>query len=270
MTSLTSHQIRILQHWADWFGCEREALMEPGHRLHPHERYEGLDGVFVWYLGQHVCIECAPEMEGRVRVALAERGQDRPVDGQVFRRLWATDRPGAALLERQDVLYLQADDLRTWEGPADVYTRRLEPASVSDRRAFEDFLKSCTEDDQEEAAMDLDDEAIMGAFEGSVVVSSASVYERTGFLDFGSLTQASHRRRGLGKAVVSQLSSWCLQRGFIPQYRCEDTNQASLALAESVGFRRHFIQESVWPPAAEERETAPRPAPQQRPRELEA
>ena len=55
------------------------------------------------------------------------------------------------------------------------------------------------------------------------------------------------RGQGLGKAVVSALASWCLDRGVIPQYRCREQNLASLGVAQAVGFRQQVVQESVWP-----------------------
>ena len=217
MTSRAAHENRVLRLWADWFGCEVDLLGEPGYLIAPHERYDDLNGVFLWYLGRHVCIECSPALEGRVRVALAEGadgGADAGrVDGHRFDGLWE----GPARHERDSIAYLHAPDLCLHEPPKGYDVRVMDVTHDADQLAFDEFVAACPQEDRDEAIVGIEDETIVGAFEGARLRAVASVYERTGFLDFGSLTLPDVRGQGLGKAVVSALASWCLDRGVIPQ-----------------------------------------------------
>jgi GNAT superfamily N-acetyltransferase len=50
----------------------------------------------------------------------------------------------------------------------------------------------------------------------------------------------SERRRGLGRAVCTELLAWGAGRGATHAYvRVPDDNAAAIALAESMGFRLH-------------------------------
>ena len=50
------------------------------------------------------------------------------------------------------------------------------------------------------------------------------------------LTDASYRRRGLAKAVVSAALSYVLDHGLVPRYQFHESNTASRALAQSIGL----------------------------------
>ena len=63
--------------------------------------------------------------------------------------------------------------------------------------------------------------------------------------DIGVLTHPAHRRQGLGKAVVSASIPWGLERDLICQWATTDLNEASLALARSLGFDHYGTETEV-------------------------
>ncbi|MDD3050113.1 MAG: GNAT family N-acetyltransferase [Candidatus Cloacimonetes bacterium] len=52
------------------------------------------------------------------------------------------------------------------------------------------------------------------------------------------VTNPAYRKMGLGKAVVSKATEWCLERNILPIYVVDQTNTASINLAESLGYER--------------------------------
>ena len=55
----------------------------------------------------------------------------------------------------------------------------------------------------------------------------------------------SQRRRGHGRAAVAWAARWCLERDVVPVYWVQADNTPSIALAESLGFRRQTEEVTV-------------------------
>lgn len=58
----------------------------------------------------------------------------------------------------------------------------------------------------------------------------------------GVLVNPEYRRRNIGKAVVSKICEWALERNYIVEWSSWDENIASIALAKSLGFKQ-FLSE---------------------------
>ncbi|BAY84235.1 hypothetical protein NIES267_37310 [Calothrix parasitica NIES-267] len=58
----------------------------------------------------------------------------------------------------------------------------------------------------------------------------------------GVLVNPEYRRRNIGKAVVSKICEWALERDYIVEWSSWDENTASIALAKSLGFKQ-FLSE---------------------------
>ena len=68
-------------------------------------------------------------------------------------------------------------------------------------------------------------------------VASASINWRSGrFAEISVTTVPHQRRKGWGRSVVARLSEQLLQEGIRPIYVVSAENQASINLAQSVGF----------------------------------
>ncbi len=69
------------------------------------------------------------------------------------------------------------------------------------------------------------------------VVASASLnWQSPTFAEIAVNTRPTHRRQGWGRAVVRALSGHLLDSGRTPLYVVAEDNEASAALAESIGF----------------------------------
>lgn len=147
------------------------------------------------------------------------------------------------LLERRgvecaepDLVHGLAEDRRLATITAlDEDVRTLEPG---DGAAFAALVAACDGAEVDEAFVELDHWAVVGAFVDDELVSVASAFPfRSGrAADLGVLTAPAHRGRGYGRRIVRTLARIAIQRGHEPQYRCRVDHTASTALAAAAGF----------------------------------
>ena len=72
---------------------------------------------------------------------------------------------------------------------------------------------------------------------GQVVAAAGLNWQTRYFAEISVHTSPGERRQGWGRSVVAAISHHLLQNGRTPLYVTSERNQASLQLAESVGFR---------------------------------
>jgi len=118
---------------------------------------------------------------------------------------------------------------------ADAAVRRL---TAADAAAFARFEAATSEQDRDDAFVELDHWAVFGAFVDGELVSAASAYPWTDspMADMGVLTIDSARGAGHGSRVIRSLSAFAIDEGYEPQYRCQLDNAASIALAGRAGL----------------------------------
>lgn len=114
--------------------------------------------------------------------------------------------------------------------------RRLTEA---DAVAFAAFEAEASEQDLDDAYVELDHWVVFGAFAGGELVAAGSAYpfdEGSRLADFGVLTLPAHRGRGRAREVVEAMARHVIGLGYEPQYRCQLDNAGSVALAHRTGF----------------------------------
>ncbi|MGO4697845.1 GNAT family N-acetyltransferase [Paenibacillus sp. 2TAB26] len=113
--------------------------------------------------------------------------------------------------------------------------RRL---SEQDDSVFSEFQSSASEQDLDDAYVELDHWAVFGSFEQNRLVSAASMYpwENAQVADLGVLTLTSFRGKGHARKVVRSISKYAYDQGYEPQYRCQLDNLASVSLAKAAGL----------------------------------
>lgn len=111
-------------------------------------------------------------------------------------------------------------------------TRQLTEA---DRTVFDIFYNSASEQDRDDAWVELDHWAVFGCFDGNRLVCAASMnlWDDSPIADLGVLTLPDARGKGFARAVVGAINRFSRQQGYEPQYRCQLDNLASVALARS-------------------------------------
>lgn len=103
---------------------------------------------------------------------------------------------------------------------------------------FSEFQSSASEQDLDDAYVELDHWAVFGSFEQNRLASAASMYPwmNAKIADLGVLTLESFRGKGHAGKVVRSICKYAIEQGYEPQYRCQLDNQASIFLAKSAGL----------------------------------
>lgn len=151
-----------------------------------------------------------------------------------------------AALARAGIVLHGADSIFYWSETArallidEVSPPQLRVLTADDSTVFGAFQASASEQDLDDAWVELDHWAVVGGFVGDRLVCAASAYpwRDSPFADLGVLTLPDARGNGHARAVVRELSRVAIERGYEPQYRCQLDNTASLALAASAGLSR--------------------------------
>lgn len=115
----------------------------------------------------------------------------------------------------------------------------LRQLTEQDDAVFSDFESSASEQDLDDAYVELDHWVVFGSFEHNRLVCAASMYpwgEDAQIADLGVLTLSSFRGKGHARKVVRSISKCAFEQGYEPQYRCQLDNEASTFLAKAAGL----------------------------------
>ncbi len=125
--------------------------------------------------------------------------------------------------------------------PPDYNIRDIDP---SDHPTIQAFLATCSDEDIEDALIDVDDpdEEIRMVFQNDAPVGYAGyrLWE-SGLGDVGILIHPDHRKMGLGIAAVAATTAACIANGRLPFYRTSRDNKGSAAIAEGLGYKLCWI-----------------------------
>lgn len=80
---------------------------------------------------------------------------------------------------------------------------------------------------------------------GHMIAAAGAVLESGGFADISLCVHPEMRRRGLGKRVAKTLIKRIQRAGYAPLYRVENSNEASVNLARSIGLRTGFVMDGA-------------------------
>jgi GNAT superfamily N-acetyltransferase len=230
----------VQQKWADYLGIGPEMVEQSGVRLIPAPRYAGSGKVDFFHLASLAVLRVDPDWEERVRDVMAAEGGERPLSPAALSAAW--DGVQVAPEEATLIYHLYPDDLRPAPPGAAYQVRRLDE---KDAAAMADLWAAVPQAEMEEADIGVDHDVAFGCFREGALAAGASGFRMAGFIDIGVLTHPDFRRRGLGKTAVAALCQWAIDRDELLLYRCRPDNKGSHRLAESLGFRRHFRQESA-------------------------
>lgn len=192
-------------------------------------------------LSAHWQVILLDSLDGIVRAAVTPAVADKidlrrtaELSESSFRRL--LNETGIALHDADCLFYFGESAKRVLLNEQD--DRRVRRLTAADGVLFESFQTSASEQDLDDAFVELDHWAVFGSFEGDRLVSVASMYPWGGgaMADIGVLTLPDFRGRGHARAVVRASSRFAFAHDYTPQYRCQVDNHGSLAVAGSAGL----------------------------------
>jgi GNAT superfamily N-acetyltransferase len=223
----------IERDWAESFGCELARLHAPGIALLANAAdFADYSGAYLlrWEDGRATFTVPAPWRE-RVAPAIAGRGIERAFDRGFLAALFGDHVEriiGPAVRHCAD-----ASDFRPIDGRG---TRLL---TDRDEAALLRLREACGAEDWDESGLGAEGQPHFGCFVGEELAAAGMLFINGPLRNIGVVTQPAHRRQGYGRAVVSAMSAYAIAEGAIPHYQALGTNDASLALARSLGFVRY-------------------------------
>ena len=211
----------VLDYWHEAFAGDGSSTWAVSEKLNPKRPAMILEGIDGW-----VRTVLRPELIDRVSPNAV--GVTSIADIQDL-----LERSGVSLHDPDYLFYLPADTRVASD--RSMAARRL---TIEDRGAFEVFQANASEQDRDDAFVELDHWAVFGCFDGDRLVSAASAcpWENAPVADVGVLTLPDVRGRGFARAVILTISDFSRREACEPQYRCQLDNLASVALAKSCGF----------------------------------
>jgi ribosomal protein S18 acetylase RimI-like enzyme len=133
-------------------------------------------------------------------------------------------------------------------GPVEVVShpdvRMLTHADVDMLNATPDDIRDSFDDDLHAV---LGEELIAGAVVDGRIVSVGCTYGfHEKFVDVAISTLPEYRGRGYARAAASLVVSRTQAAGHVPIWSCAPTNTASLAVAQTLGFREWSRRANIW------------------------
>jgi len=231
---------RVRRVWAAHFGCPVDDLARGGTTVVPRERLTRTGALHIVHVGARAFAEIDPRLVDETISLLDRLGHDTRLTARVLGDGWGGDR--LALADAGLVFHLHPDDLVRRQPPSGLTLKFLK---AEDQPPLDELNEHCAPEEVNDAYVHAGDEIAFACLDGTRAVSAGSGYRRNGFMDMGVITHPGYRGRRLAPAVLAALSEASQERGWIPQYRCDQTNGASRRVAETTGYTLFFTTETV-------------------------
>lgn len=110
----------------------------------------------------------------------------------------------------------------------------------SEKSDLEMFFTDCSENDRDTLDVTFDDgEVVLGFYNQGrlAAISRFAPIRDTGIADITVVVRNGERGLGFSTPLVSEVIKLALQEGFEPKYRVDESNGASIAVANRLGFK---------------------------------
>lgn len=224
---------RIYEGWADYFSCDPALFKEAGTLLLPKESILDTGYIHHWHIGKLSVFHMDPVLIGKIEPFI------NPCFTHDVEHLKIALGADRVLLEHTEAIYyLHPGQFISFDAPPGYTVRELSP---DDGLNLEQLAKACTEEEVDDAWIEIDQPFVAGCFFEDRLVSVASISDCWAKLvDIGVLTHPAYRRQGLAKAVVSKVCEREIRHDRILQYRSVMKLTASHATAKALGFVKYF------------------------------
>lgn len=236
---MTQSQIKaiIIKDRAGFYGCEEDLFGKNGTFFRTPESFESRNDVYHTRIFEHTFITCSKNNAEKIKAEFQlVPGIDRRVTPEQLMQMF----PGAKS-EETFPHYIYTGEKVDLPTLAEGY--RLVNTSPQDHPLLKRFLEPCSEEDIDEAEIDLDDpdEVIELVYQKEKPIGYAGYRTwESGLGDMGILIYPEHRKKGLGRTAVAKVTEDCIRNGRLPLYRASCKNIGSNMIARSIGY------ELIW------------------------
>jgi len=225
----------ILEDRGKFYGCSRETFFKEGTTFKHRESLDGKNTLYVTRLFRHNFITTGKELISTL-TEISEQGSKILSLSELEESL-----PGFEIEENYPHFLYYEDKIKHLNLPDGYELRKVDP---SDHPTLQKFLDSCTEEDIDDALIDLEDpdEEIRLVYFRDKPVGYAG-YRRWGkeMGDVGILIHKDHRKKGLGRAAVAAATEACINNDVLPFYRTSSENVGSKTIASSLGYEFEWV-----------------------------
>lgn len=227
----------VYGYWAKRFECDRDHFEQPGTLMILEQELEESGRTIIYQIGEMSVVRAAPSLAKAAGLTAGYKREDASLTADRLQDLLS----GTHRLELTTTFldkYLDRKDFHPFPVGEEYTARFLD--GEKDHPLLMGLVEACTPEDLDEADIIIEepDPVIIGIFAGSQLAAYASHrYWDDVIADIGVLIHPDYRSRGLGKAVVSALCTWCFENEIVPMYRVFSYHTQSLRLAESLGFK---------------------------------
>jgi RimJ/RimL family protein N-acetyltransferase len=225
----------ILEDRGKFYSCSRETFFRKGTSFKQRDSLDGKNTLYVTRLFDHHFITTGKE--------LIEKLKNSSNDGQkeLSTDLLKEILPDFSIKESYPHFLYHKTEIVSPALPEEYEIRKADP---SIHPPLQEFLDGCTEEDIEDALIELDDpdEEIRLVYHRNKPVGYAG-YRRWGVNmgDVGILIQKKHRKKGLGSAAVAAATAACLANKCLPFYRTSSENVGSQTIARNLGYQWEWV-----------------------------
>jgi GNAT superfamily N-acetyltransferase len=217
--------------WASFLGCLEVDLANREIHVAPHAGLAGYRGMWAFRLGDSCILSVPPEQVEAIKIKAAGASPQSIYDPASLVRIAEPSKVATVI----GPCYVGYVETSTFQVDLSRPVRAIDDPAADTRIAE---LKIACGADWEIGGIELS-QPIFGSFDEGTLVAAAS-YEVWGGIiaHLCVVTAPGHRGRGFGKAASAAATSDAFKRGLIPQWRTLQSNDASLALARSLGFEQ--------------------------------
>lgn len=114
--------------------------------------------------------------------------------------------------------------------------------SIKDQSEVENFKSECSEDDIDTLDFNLENDVAYGAFLNNklIGISRYLIIRETQIADITVVVSPNYRNQKISAPLVSKVVESILSYGYVPKYRVQTENFASIKIAERLGFKPMF------------------------------
>ena len=218
------------------------ALVASDRRTKPETGWARAEAVWIHIFDGRVVVSVRPDLASQLNQLLIECSDPNYLLLPDWRTKIAQSLGMERIPEVSHIFYCLFENLHLFESDG---LRRLDmgDASAFVEMKFKMYPKCDAECLTKDIRRNIEDGIAFGVFQNGVLVSAADAsliaHMQDEVEEPGVDTLPDYRRRGYGKAVVSQTTRRILEIGRVPIYRCNARNEPSVRLALAVGYQKH-------------------------------
>jgi len=220
--------------WAEFYNCKPEFFEEQGTYIYISKRLKDLNSVSIKHIGKKTMMGIDENIKDKVDELISICPESLNINLEHFITFY--ENKNISVESITNAYYVAEDELIKPKRLNNKFNIRK--LTLDDKIYLKKLLKTCSDNEIENAEVEIDHEIILGCFNGKILTSVASVLDWGSFYDVGVITHSEYRKLGLGKTVVFHICKEIFKTDKIPLYRCEVSLFSSIGVAKSLGFKQ--------------------------------